>query len=89
MALEKRPGILLIGIGKIWHRLLAKCVLKVADAEAKDAYGNMQLCAGLEAGIEGAVHVAPVFFAEKKDKEEWRFFLVDMANAFNAGNHIA
>ena len=56
MALDKCLGIWPIGIGEIWRRLLAKCVLKVAGTQAKDAYGNAQLCTGLEAGIEGAVH---------------------------------
>ena len=64
MALEKCPGIRLIGIGEIWRRLLTKCVLKVAGAETKDACGNAQLCAGLEAGIEGAVHTTYTLFAE-------------------------
>ena len=60
-----------------------KCVLKVAGTEAKDTYGNAQLYAGLEAGIEGIVHAACTLFAEKRDKEEWRFLLVDATNAFN------
>ena len=58
MALEKCLSIRPIGIGEIWRRLLAKCVLKVASAEAKDTCGNAQLCTGLESGIEGAVHTA-------------------------------
>ena len=58
MALDKCPGVRPIGIGEIWRRLLAKCVLKVAGGEAKAACGNAQLSAGLEAGIEGACHAA-------------------------------
>ena len=89
MALDKCPGIRPIGIGEIWRWLLAKCILKVARAEAKDACGIAQLCAGLEAGIESAVHTARALFAEKEDEEEWGFLLVDAANAFNDGNRIA
>ena len=48
----------------------AKCVLKVDGTEAKHAYGNAYLCAGLEAGIKGAVHTAQALFAEKEYKEE-------------------
>ena len=70
MALDKYLGIQPIGRGEIWRWLLAKCILKVAGAEAKDACGNAQLCAGLEAGIEGTVHATQVLFAEKEDKEE-------------------
>ena len=88
MALDKCPCIWPIGIGEIWRRVPAKCVLKVAGAEAKDACGNAQLCTGLEVGIEGAVHAAQTLFAEKADKEKWRFFLINAANAFNAGNRI-
>ena len=89
MALDKCPGIQPIGIGEIWRRLLAKCVLKVTDAEAKDACGNAQLCTDLKAGIKGAVHAARALFSEKEDKEEWRFLFVNTANAFNTSNRIA
>ena len=70
MELDKCPGIWLIGISEIWRRLLAKYVLKVAGAEAKDTCGNAQLCTGLEAGIEGAVHATQALYAEKEDQEE-------------------
>jgi hypothetical protein len=56
VALDKDPGVRPIGIGEIYRRLLAKCLLKVAGAEATAAAGNLNLCAGLAAGIEGAVH---------------------------------
>ena len=39
-----------VGIGEIFRRLIAKCIL------AMEACGNLNLCAGLPAGIEGAVH---------------------------------
>ena len=89
MALEKCPGIRPIGIGDIWGWLLANCVLKVAGANTKDACGNVQLCAGLEAGIEGAVPTTHTLFAEKEDEEEWGLLLVNADNTFNAGNRIA
>ena len=41
MALDKCISIWPIGIGEIWRRLLAKCVLKVANTEAKDACSNV------------------------------------------------
>ena len=56
VALPKHPGIRPIGIGDIWRRLFAKCVIKVAGSEAAEACGSDQLCAGLKAGIEGASH---------------------------------
>ena len=87
-ALNKCPGVRLIGIGKIWRRMLTKCVLKVAGSEAKNACGNAQLSAGLEAGIEDAVHAARSLWEDAAETEEWGFLLVDAANAFNAGNRI-
>ena len=89
MTLDKCPGIRPIGIGEIWRRLLAKYILKVAGTEAKDAYGNARLCAGLEAGIEGEVHAACILFVENDNEEEWGFLLVDAVNVFNASNRIA
>ena len=92
MALDKCSGVRPVGIGKIWRRLFAKCVLKVAGAEATEVYGSDQLCAGLKAGIEGAVHAVRAMEAIHQDddpEEEWGFLLVDAANAFNAGNRTA
>ena len=56
VALDKCPGVRPVGIGEIIRRLLAKLVLKVAGAAATEACGNLQLCAGLQPGIEGAIH---------------------------------
>ena len=56
MALDKRPEVLPMGIGETIRRALAKLVMRAAGDQAKTACGNLQLCAGLEAGIEGATH---------------------------------
>ena len=45
-----------MGIEKTLRRALAKLVMREAGEQAKTACGNLQLCAGLEAGIEGATH---------------------------------
>ena len=45
-----------MGIGETLCRALAKLVMRAAGDQAKTACGNLQLCAGLEAGIEGANH---------------------------------
>ena len=45
-----------MGIGETLHQTLAKLVMKAAGVQAKTACGNLQLYAGLEAGIEGATH---------------------------------
>ena len=45
-----------VGIGKKLRRDLAKLVMRAARDQAKTTCGNLQLCAGLEAEIEGATH---------------------------------
>jgi hypothetical protein len=56
VALDKQPGVRPVGVGEILRRLIAKMVLRKAGDQAKVACGNLQLCASLEAGIEGAAH---------------------------------
>ncbi len=56
VALDKQPGVRPLAIGKIWQRCIAKGNLAGFGAEAKGACGSVQLCAGLEAGIKGALH---------------------------------
>ena len=45
-----------MGIGETLCRALAKLVMGAAGEQAKTVCGNLQLCAGLESGIEGATH---------------------------------
>jgi hypothetical protein len=56
VALDKQPGVRPVGIGEIYRRLLAKCVISAVGSQATAACSNYNLCAGLPAGIEGAVH---------------------------------
>ena len=45
-----------MGIGEALRWALAKLVMRAAGDQAKTACSNLQLCAGLEAGIEGATY---------------------------------
>jgi hypothetical protein len=63
--------------------------LAVAGEEAKDACVIDQLCAGLKAGIEGAIHAIKELWAMHEQEEEWGFLLVDARNAFNEACRIA
>jgi hypothetical protein len=47
-----------------YRRLWAKCLLKAIGSQATAACGNYNLCAGLQAGIEGAVHAVRAVFAD-------------------------
>jgi hypothetical protein len=54
-----------------------KCVLFVAGGEARDECGVDQLCAGLEAGVEGGIHALRLIWDLHAQEEEWGFLLVD------------
>ena len=51
VALDKSPGVCLVGILETLCRALAKLVMRTAGEQAKRECGNLQLCAGLEDGI--------------------------------------
>ena len=77
VALDKRQGVRPVGIGETLCRDLAKLVMRAAGDQAKTVCGNLQLCAGVEDGIEGATH--PVgqrrlgrARRRRQDKEETR-----------------
>ena len=89
IAPDKQPGIRPVGVGETWRRLMAKCLLNVAGPEAKAACGTTQLAAGLEAGIEGAIHEMRVLLEEHREEEDWGFLLIDAHNAFNGPGVIS
>ena len=45
-----------MGIGETLSQALAKLFMRAAGEQAKTTCGNLQLCSGLKAGIEGATH---------------------------------
>jgi hypothetical protein len=63
VALDKEPRTRPVGIGEIYRRLIPKCVLEVCGSQATTVCGNLNLCAGLLAGIEGAVHAVTAVVA--------------------------
>ena len=56
VALDKRPGVSLVGIGETLHQASAKLVMRAAGDQANMYCRRLQLCAGLEANIKGATH---------------------------------
>ena len=87
MALDKCPGVRPLGIGEIWRRAVAKCLMEVCGQEAMEACGSDQLCGGLAAGIEGAIHAMKALWKEfAEDDEPWGVLLVDARNGFNELN---
>ena len=60
-----------MGIGEMLRRALAKLVMRAAGDQAKTACVNLQLCSGLEAGIEGATHaVGHLRLAKIRERRE-------------------
>ena len=58
VALDKLPGTRPLHVGESIMRMLGKDSLTTAGDDAKVACGSAQLCAGLEAGVEGGLHSA-------------------------------
>ena len=52
LALDKRPGVRPVGIGETLRRDLDKIVMRAAGYQENTSCGNLQLCTGLEVGIE-------------------------------------
>ena len=88
VALDKYPGVRLIGIGETLRRLIGKAVGMVTRYDVEEVYGIDELCAGMRAGIEGAVHAINDLFDEHSN-DGWGVLLVDAANAFNSINRLA
>ena len=88
IALDKQPGVRPIGIGHIWRRTIAKCFLAVTGPSATEVCGVDQLCAGLSAGIEGAVHAANQFWEAHCSDDDFGFLCIDAHNAFNEMNRV-
>ena len=55
-ALDKSAGVRLVVIGETLIRALAKIFMRAAGDQAKMSCGNLLLCAGLEASIEGEIY---------------------------------
>ena len=68
------------------RRIIGKSVISVVKPELMESAGNLQLCAGQEAGCEAAIHAMEEIF---KEDETDGLLLVDATNAFNSINRNA
>ena len=62
--LSIHDGVRPVGVEETWIRLMAKCLLRVTDQEAKAACGMEQLAGGVEAGIEGDINAMRILWKE-------------------------
>ncbi|XP_076042251.1 uncharacterized protein LOC143026133 [Oratosquilla oratoria] len=84
--LDKKPGCRPIGIGEVLRIIIGKAIMEVAKDEVRVAAGNLQVCAGQQAGSEAAVHAMRKIFEEPHCEA---ILLVDVSNAFNNLNREA
>ncbi len=81
--LNKNPGVRPIGVGEVLRRIIGKAVMQVLKEDIVLAGGTLQTCAGIDSGIEAAVHSMAKSF--NQDGTE-AILLVDASNAFNSMN---
>ena len=62
------------------RRLLGKATLSVVSTDVQHAAGAVQLCAGLEASCEAAIHSIQTIFTDNSNEG---ILLVDASIAFN------
>ena len=72
--LDKQPGIRPVGVGEMRRRLFANILLKVTGPEATMVCQDNQLCAGLKAVIDGAIHRVQALWGGDSSMEEWGFY---------------
>ena len=85
--LSKKPsGIRPIGIGEVLRRLVGKVITRSLKPNIVESTAPIQLCAGLESGVEAAVHAARELF---KSENCECILLIDASNAFNSLNRSA
>ena len=90
IALDKCPGVYPIGVGETLRHLMGKTICLVTRIDASIICGQHQLCAGLQSGIESAIHaMSNLFFENHTTSSGWGALLIDASNAFNSLNLIA
>ena len=62
------------------RRVLGKVVALATHADLEEVCGTDQLCSGLRAGMEGAIHAVKELFDLNCDAD-WGLLLVDAKNA--------
>ena len=88
IALDKCCGIRPIAIGEKLRQIVCKALAFATGSDVAELCEVSQLCSGLEAGMEGAVHAIRELFEDNRGSS-WGLLLVDAQNAFNSLNRAA
>ena len=80
---KKDKGISSVGAGECLRRIIGKTITGLLKENTTHAVGTLPTCAGLESGIEAAIHAVRKSF--KEDSSEC-LLVVDTDNAFNKLN---
>ena len=60
--LKKKGGIRPIAVGEVLRRLIAKCLAKEANLEAKELFQSLQLGVGVRGGAEAIIHSTKISY---------------------------
>ena len=88
VALEKRPGLCLVGFRETWQRLFGKCMLRVMGPKSTNMCQDDQLYVGLKVGIYRDVNGVQYIFCVNSSIEYLVFLLLYSKNASNEINQI-
>ena len=88
IVLDKHPGVRPLGVGETWRRLCANILLKVAGTESNMVCQDDQLCSGIKAVIDGAIHWVQYIWDKNSYTQEWGVLLVDAKKALNEINQV-
>ena len=81
--LDKNPGVRPIGIGEVLRRVMGEAITTLLKPDILKATAPLQASAGLQGGVEGAIHALRNMF---DDTDNEGILLVDADNAFNRLN---
>ena len=82
ITLDKQTDVCLVGIRENWKHIFAKCVLKFTGYKVTNACLDEQICDGLKAGIDRAIHRILDIWDVNSSKEICGFLPVDAKNSF-------
>ena len=75
-----------VGVGEVFRRIMAKCVIQIKKPDRLDVTGSLQVSAGQTFGSEAAVHAMNNIFSPDQTDA---VLLIDATNAFNMLNRAA